>query len=75
MGAFLGLVAIALLLNAAAGLEGVTRWGEQNWLVLLMAAPVVAALLVKRAVVQVAAPAVEIVLFVWFAIAYYPRFA
>jgi hypothetical protein len=73
--ALLALVAIAIALNAAAQIEGVSKWGAENSLVVAMAAPIVAALAIPRRLVQLLAPAIEIVLFVWFAVAYYPRIA
>ena len=75
LGALLVLVVIAIILNTAAQIEGITKWGAENSLVVAMAGPIVAALASRRRLVQFLAPAIEIVLFITFAVLYYPRIA
>jgi hypothetical protein len=65
---------IGLATNALGALEGLP-WAAQNGLVPLMFAPLLAAFFIRRPFVQVLAPLAELVLFLWFALLYYPRIA
>ena len=73
IGAILVLIVASILANFAAGfLLGVSNWGNENNLVISFLVPVVTALLVKRAWVQVLAPAALLVGVIAYAVIYYP---
>ena len=71
--AVLVLIVASILGNFFAGfLLGVSNWGNENNLVIAFLAPSIAALLVKRAWVQVLAPAALLVGAIAYAVLYYP---
>jgi hypothetical protein len=73
IGATLVLIVASITANFLAGaLLGVSNWGNENNLVIAFLVPVVAALVVKRAWVQVLAPAALLVGVIAYAIIYYP---
>jgi hypothetical protein len=73
IGATLVLIVASITANFLAGaLLGVSNWGNENNLVIAFLVPVVAGLVVKRAWVQVLAPAALLVGVVAYAVIYYP---
>jgi hypothetical protein len=66
-----GLLALAANLAGAVSL-GVRSWANQNWLVLAMFLPVLAALFLRRTWIQVTAPLVFFCLQVAFTVVFYP---
>ena len=70
---FLALLLTSIVANlGAAQFGGVARWGEENFVVLVMSVPVILALLVQRNWVQVMAPLSLLVMVISFTIFYYP---
>ena len=67
-----GLVAFAG--NATSPMLGL-QWSEQNVLVGATFVPVLAALFIRRPLVQVLAPLVELAFVIWYALQFYPRIA
>ncbi len=70
--AFLVVMLYSLAVNVMVADAGVANAVGQNWLVLLILVPIIAALWVKRRWVQLLAPAVLIVLQIAYAVIYYP---
>lgn len=72
-GAFLVMVLAAIVINFLAGADlDVTKWSNENYLVVAMLVPALLALLVRQAWAQLLAPAVLLAMSIAYAVIYYP---